>query len=532
MEKNRFLLIPFMVGVALIVLSWWQSYPLEVTTLSGVIYDRISMLYWIGLPILLFSLFMLMVTLKNDSLKCLAAFVLVISMYSLPYFYYGSPGSDSHQFIGLTEYFIKTGNLNPTLPFHLYYEFPSFFILGKIAVDTSGIALPGFEYILYTIMGFLMATALYKYFSSSYKKGAFLAVSAFFIPMFYFLNYQYAPFSLAFALLLVSIMLDTTRVEARGKMVASLVLFAGMSLTHTFVPLFFLLYALVMYILSRKTEHLRLFLLTAIIYFLVQISEASLTFQANIQTLLHAGSEYASLAEQVLTPASASIDRIAQTISRPLVIATVAVAGLSFVYVLARKRGLLSRPLDKSVFISGVLYSILGAFVQLLGSRAIPLAFIPVLFGVAYLYESKLKIPLIAFFSISLVLFISLPIHGSFYDSQTMYQTQEAYQAENFMVNAFNWTHGGFILAHTRVVTYLAARQPSSATYESDYSRLFPRFQDYDSILYTIGLGKNMLMYNTTIENLLQQGHVNLVYNNGFSLMTIKSSNLTWTPNQ
>jgi hypothetical protein len=349
--------------------------------------------------------------------------------------------------------------------------------------------------------------------------------------MFYFLNYQFAPFSLAFALLLVSIMLETTLVETRGKIVASLVLFVGMSLTHAFVPLFFLLYTLVMYILSRKTEHLRLFLLTTITYLLVQISEASLTFQSSIQTLLHAGSEYASLAQEVLAPASASIDRIAQTISRPLVIATVAVAGLSFVYVLARKRGLLSRPLDKAVFISGVLYSILGAFVQVLGSRAIPLAFIPVLLGVAYLYESKLKIPLIIFFSISLVLFISLPIHGSFYNSQTTYQTQEAYQAENFMVNAYNWTQGGFILAHTRVVTYLAARQPSNATYESDYSPLFPRFQDYDTILYTIGLGKNMLKYNTTIENLLQQDHLNLVYNNGFSLMTIKSSNLTWATN-
>jgi hypothetical protein len=111
-----------------------------------------------------------------------------------------------------------------------------------------------------------------------------------------------------------------------------------------------------------------------------------------------------------------------------------------------------------------------------------------------------------------------------------MYQTQEAYRAENFMVTTFNWTHPSFILAHTRVVTYLAARQPSTVNYESDFSRLFPRFKDYDSILYTIGLGKNMLRYNTTIEDVVQQGHINLVYDNGFSLMTIKSSNLTWAP--
>jgi hypothetical protein len=530
MEKNRFLLIPFIVGAALVILSWWQSYPLGVTTLDGVIFDRISTLYWIGLPILLFSLFMLIITLKNDSIKCLAAFVLVFSMYSLPLFYSSSPGSDSHQFIGLTEYFIKTGNLDPTLPYHLYYEFPFFFILGKIAVDVSGIVVQGFGSVLYTIIGFLTAVALYKYFSSRYQKGAFLALTAFFIPMFYFLNYQYAPFSLAFALFLVSIMLEATPIETRGKLIASLFLFTGMALTHAFVPVFFLLYVLIMYFFTRKTEHLRLFMLTTSIFFLIQITQASLTFSSSIQTLLRASSEYGIIAQEVLAPASASIDKIAQTVSRPLVIATVLLVVLSFVYVLARKRGLLSRSVDKAVFISGAIYSVLGAFVPVLGSRAIPLAFIPVLLGVAYLYESKFKILIITVLAISLVLFISLPIHGSFYDLQTMYQTQEAYRAENFMVTTFNWTHPSFILAHTRVVTYLAARQPSTVNYESDFSRLFPRFKDYDSILYTIGLGKNMLRYNTTIEDVVQQGHINLVYDNGFSLMTIKSSNLTWAP--
>jgi hypothetical protein len=401
-------------------------------------------------------------------------------------------------------------------------------MLGKIGVEVTGITLTSFEFIGFTVIGFLMVVALYKYFSSRYQNGAFVAVVAFFIIMFDFLDYQYAPFTLAFALLLISIMLESRMAETRGKLVLISMLFIAMVFTHAFVPLFFILYELIIYFIDRKSQHLKLLLLTTTIYFMVQIYQASLTFTGALVSLLHGGSEYVHVAQEVSAPASVPIDQIAQTISRPVVIVTFLLVVLSFVYLLVRRGGLLSRPVDKAIFLSGAVYAILGAFVPLLGSRAIPLAFVPVSLGVAYLFESRFRVYILAILLISLALFASIPIHGSFYTSQTYYQTQDAYSAENFMIAEYNWTNPSLILAHTRVVDYLAARQPSNATtYESDYSPLFPRIQDYDSILYTIGLGNNLLNYNLTIEAILQQDHINLVYNNGFSLMTIKSSNFT-----
>jgi len=112
-----------------------------------------------------------------------------------------------------------------------------------------------------------------------------------------------------------------------------------------------------------------------------------------------------------------------------------------------------------------------------------------------------------------------------------MFQTREAYHAENFMIDRYNWTNPGFILAHFRVITYLQTKQPSLAYFEDDiYSPIFPRLKEYDSIVYTVGLGKNLLKYNYTMERILREEKLNVVYSNGFSYIAIKSSNFTWAP--
>jgi hypothetical protein len=87
-----------------------------------------------------------------------------------------------------------------------------------------------------------------------------------------------------------------------------------------------------------------------------------------------------------------------------------------------------------------------------------------------------------------------------------MFQTKEAYQAENFMMDHYNWTSPSLILAHVRVISYLQTKQPSFAYFEDDvYSPLFPRLKEYDSIVYTVGLGKNLLRYNYTTEGILRE---------------------------
>jgi len=110
-----------------------------------------------------------------------------------------------------------------------------------------------------------------------------------------------------------------------------------------------------------------------------------------------------------------------------------------------------------------------------------------------------------------------------------MFQTNEAYQAENFMIDRYDWRESSLILAHLRVVTYLQAKQPYVAQFEDDVFTLLPRIEECDSIVYTVGLGKNLLRDDYAKGRMLRE-QLNVVYNNGSSYIATKSSDFTWAP--
>jgi len=521
LEKTKLLLFPLLISIVLMVYSWCSSYPLSIDSLDDFIFNHVSVLYWFSLPLTLASMFMIAVTSKNRSLKWVMAVSLVITIYLLSYFYYMLPGSDSHYFRGLTEYFIRTKDLDPLKPNHLYFQWPSFFLLSDMATSVSGLGLANFEFLLYTIIGFLMATALYVYASKAFKKGGFLAVVAFFVAMFYFLNYQGVPFSLAFGLLFLLFMLET-RQKSFSVVLTLLVLFTGISLTHAFVPLFFVLYLLVRCMLNRSKQYRRLFVLTLIIYLVVQVTQAPFSFAENIRSMITLPTEYSAIVEATLAPVSVPIDAVAQIFSRAVTIATITLCLVGFIILLIKRK---MGDLDKAIFLTGIVYSAFGIVFYTLGSRAIPIVFIPISLGASYLLESRFRPYVKSLFLVLLILFVFIPLHGSFYDSQIMFETKEAYYAENFMIDHYNWTNPSVILAHYRVVTYLQTKQPSVAYFEDDvYSPLFPRLKEYDSIVYTVGLGKNLLRYNYTTERILREEKLNVIYNNDFSYVAIKSS--------
>jgi hypothetical protein len=395
-----------------------------------------------------------------------------------------------------------------------------------MAISVSGLELANFEFLLYTIIGFLLTTALYVYASKAYKKGGFLAVAAFFVAMFYFLNYQCVPFSLAFGLLSLLFMLET-RQKSFNVILIMLALFTSISFTHVFVPLFFVLYLLIRCVLNKSKQYGRLFVMTLTIYLLVQVTRAPVSFVENIRRVFTLPTEYSSIVESTLTSTSVPINFVAQIFSRSVTIATIVACFVGFIILIIKRR---MRDVDKAIFLTGTLYSVFGIFFSTFGSRAIPIVFIPISLGASYLLEGRFRSYVKFLFLALLILFVFIPLHSSFYDSQIMFQTKEAYEAENFMIDHYNWTNPSLILAHRSVITYLQTKQPSVAYFESEFYPLFPRLKDYDSIVYTVGLGKSLLSYNYTTERILHEYKLNVVYNNGFSYIAIKSSNFTWAP--
>ena len=179
MKKNKLLIIPFLVGLMLMVYSWYLSFPLSLNSVSDSIFNHVSILFWLSLPLLLTSMYLIAISFENRYWKWIMAVSFVITLYSIFYFYFTPSTSDAHFFRGLTENFIRTHNLNVSDWSHFYYQWPSFFILGYITTSVSGIELINYEFLLFTILGFLLSTALYMYVSRVYRRGAFLAVGAF-----------------------------------------------------------------------------------------------------------------------------------------------------------------------------------------------------------------------------------------------------------------------------------------------------------------------------------------------------------------
>jgi hypothetical protein len=461
------------------------------------------------------------------------AVAIIVAIFSLSYFCYALPTPDSQYFRGLTEYFIKTKNLDPSQVNHAYFQWPSFFLLADIATSVSGLKLIDFEFLLYAIIGSLLAVTLYVYASRLYRNGAFLAVTAFFISMFYFLNYQSAPFSLALALVFVLFMLETQKKSA-PVIVTMLVLFFSISVTHFFVPLFFVIYLLVRSLISRSKQYAAFSLLTLFIYLLCQFTLGLYWFAFNIRQIFRWPSEYISVAQATLKQVSMPIDVMAQTVSRAVTIAIVLMCFVGFVFLLVRRR---SRAIDKAIFLAGVAYSALGFVLYSLGSRAIPILFIPVSLGAACLLETRFRSYLKGLFLVLLILFVFVPLHTSYnsytYGSFVPIQTKEAFNAEHFLMDHYDWTKPSLILAHSPVTVYLLSSldiNQINAAFESDFSSTFPRLSQYDCILYTIGLGNSFLSYNYTLEGIVYDEKLDVIYNNGFSDIAIKGSSFAQAP--
>jgi len=523
LDKNKFLLFPLITGIMLIVYSWFLSYPLSIDSSSDFVFNHISVLYWFGLALTLASMYMIAVASKRNSVKWIMTVGIVMTMYSLSYFYYMLPGSDSQNTRGLTEFFIKTKNLDSSQPGHSYFQWPSFFIFANTMTSVTGLGEATIEFLGYAIIGFLLATTLYVYASKASKNGGFLAVIAFFVVMFStFLNYQFVPFSLAFGLLLLLFMLES-RQPSSGVIIAMLVLFVGITLTHTFVPIFFVLYLLIRSVLTRNRQYGKLFLLTLIIYLTVEFALASTGFANSILSMMASPTDIIQAAT-IRTPASVPIDAIAQMFLGIVIIAFGIACLVGFILLLVKRK---MRSLDKAIFLTGLIYSGVGVMLYTLGSRAIPIAFIPISLGAVYLFESRFRLYVASFFLILLMLFAFIPLHLSFYNSRIFFQTKEAYTTANFIIEKYPWNLASIVLSDASAASYISPQIQGHTEIDTAFSARFltSNITTYDCIIYSVGLEKTLQSSNVSLEETSQRilDGFNVIYNSGLSYIAEKS---------
>ncbi len=521
MEKTKLLLLPFFVGLILIILSWYLSYPITTIAENDFVFYHISIFYWFGLPILLVSMFLMALTTKSTILKWLLSIGFVVALYSLSYFYSLMPVADSQFFRGLTEYFIKTRSLDASQLNLMYYQWPGYFLLADVVTSISGLTLASYEFLIYTIIAFLLATTLFVYATKKHKMAGFLTVAVFFLSMVYFLDYQSAPFSLALGILFLLFMLET-RKKTPALMAIMLVLYACLLFTHLFVPVFFVLYSLIRSLFDKnkqnKSFYRNFFLFTLVSYFIVQITIAQFNFDQILANITLSPTTYSSIVSQ--TTASAHpvfTDIIAQYFSRAVTITSVGLCFVGFIFLFIRKE---MDAIDKAILLIGVLYSVSGVILNTIGYRGISIAFIPISLGAAFLFKSKFKRHIGGLLVVLSILVLFVPLHLSF-NPEIYFQTKETYIADNFLIDNYHWEKPGFVIADFRTIQYV---QSKLSNYVFIYDSWVLENNRPDVILYTPQFVGGQLGNYSSMETLSQGEGLDLLYNDGISYVIMNAN--------
>ena len=514
----------------LIIYSWYLTYPLSTVSANDFVFNHISILYWISLPLLFGSMFLMAVTTKSNLLKWLLSIGIVLTFFSLSYFYsmMSGGGIDSQFYRGLTEYFIKTKSLDPSQVNHSYYQWPGFFVLADVVTSVSGLSLASYGFLLYTIIGVLLATALYVYGTRKYTNYGIIVVAAYFIVISGYINYQAVPFSLALGLLFLLFMLET-RKRSGSLIVTMLVLYSALLITHLFVAVFFVLYLLARSLFDKNSQNKRLyrslFLITFIGWFIVQFNLARFSFDQIVVNITKSPVDsYSIIASNTFTSFQSSssltntVNVTAQFFSRTVIIAFAGLCVAGLILLLIKRK---MNALEKAILFTGVVYSGLGAVLNTLGWRAIAVAFIPFSLGAAFLFQGRFKRYLVGLFLVLLVLTIFVPLHQSFSNNQIANQTRENYIADNFFLNHYNWEKPSIIAVDFGTQNYLTNKL---SVYYYISNQWLSIVDKADTILYTPQMVGLELGNYSSMESLSKGEGLNLLYNDGSSFVLIKPS--------
>lgn len=271
------------------------------------------------------------------------------------------------------------------------------------------------------------------------------------------------------------------------------------------------------------------FLTCSVIYLFVEFFYARFALITNLVNASRLSSEFIGTITPTIKPAYFPIELIAQRflVIELIIIVPLCVAG--FFFLLFKRK---SRAVDKAILLAGIVWSASGLFLFTLSSRAIPLAFLPICLGVPYLFQTKFKPIVIGFLLVLLIMFTFIPIHLAFYNQVVSYQTKEAYNADNFFIDHYDYSNHSLILASLTTRDYLSTRLAGSTgltiytPVESDLGHM----ESANMVLYNFALQNELHNENYTIEKVINGEKVNTVYDNGFSKIILKSYNFTQLP--
>ncbi len=430
--------ILFFIGLMLIIISWYRTFPIYLSSINDITFSQFYPSLWPGITLCSIGLFFVAYYCKSKIIvaACSACFPLLL--YVCAFFFPYLASSDSGAARGMFQVFHKTGMNSGVIS---YFQFPAYFNLNEIIHQIVGVDEKGIAVLSFVLYGILLGLFLFLFFVNMKKLYynqlvPFLLVFVFFIGMFSFLNYQWVPQTLAlvylFLLLFIStfVFLESPKIHWKFTFIFILI-FISLLFTHAFIPVIFLSF---FGILTLKKRNFRdIFIIIFSIYIVYTIYYAYLYFPLYIETFSSAlkeiGTEYTTTLSQSV---KGSVDILSQIISfaNRITIPMVWMIGVLGFVVLFFKRKI------DFVFISlgvaGGIYLAVGLAFSVLGLRAAQILFIPITIGFMF-FVSKWKKPTIAIVVVVLVLSVFGPMRMAY--NQTQFQTDGEVSGCNFFID-------------------------------------------------------------------------------------------------
>jgi hypothetical protein len=334
---------------------------------------------------------------------------------------------------------------------------------------------------------------------------AFLAIPLYFIGTFSFLNYQWVPQTLA--LIFFFLMMILFNRKGTKYRILNLIIFTAFVFTHTFIPVFFLLF-MGLYII-KKREFIYSFLLMTSIYITVLFYYSTTFYPLIIETFLEQIIRFGeTYTERVVRSFRAQTDigtQILSTINRIRVTLVWSVVSIGFLISFIKKRINYTLIL---LMLTGAIYLGIGVFYTILGLRSIQILFIPVVCGIGFFFTKWRKLTIVLIIVI-LFLNIAAPMRTNY--DRGLFLLEEEETASGFLANNIptdrisgvlldQVTYGFF----TATSLYINGLHPiSKRPGREGFFEIFDSSVSYDNfIIYNSKLGKEIITYEIELDKL------------------------------
>jgi len=413
----------FFLGLPLLILSWYNSYPIHIGTLDELTFSQFSPLIWPGILLTSTGLFVAGYFSERNSVKAICASIFPISLYSYILYFNGTATADIGNVKSMFDVFHFTGIDSSVIS---YFQYPTYFTFNEVTARITGMDANSIGMIFFALFGVLIGLYLYLFLFKVTKSigshVALLGVFLYFTISFSFLNYQWVPQTLALVFFLI--LLITINLEGRKYKVLTLIFFTVLIFTHLFIPVIFLLFFGIYSL--RKREMFRMFIVMTCLYVAVLVFFTSYYLPQIVSAfmeMVYGFGEYSDTLSQSFKATTSLFDQLISNINRVRVPITIAVLAIGFLIGLYRKK------IHNILLILGLVggvYLLLGLVYPVLGWRALQILIIALVAGIGFLVgQSKMKKATMVLVMILIVLSIFGPIRGSYDQTQFILDEEE-----------------------------------------------------------------------------------------------------------